>query len=119
VWHADTQAYAAAICLDGECQPLAGTSFWRHRDTRCRRSPWSPRLDRDVNVGDTDEARHAAQQKMFNEYNFVHPDAWELIDRVAAISNRCVIWDAKLIHSATSYPSARLVQLFFFTVAES
>ena len=33
VWHADTQTYAAAIYLDPGCDPEAGTSFWRHRDT--------------------------------------------------------------------------------------
>src|SRR4051812_13294276 len=37
VWHADTQTYAAAIYLDPGVSPDAGTSFWRHRDTRCRR----------------------------------------------------------------------------------
>ena len=59
-----------------------------------------------------DEARQFAHAAMFNEYNYLHPDAWELVDRVAAVFNRCVIWDAKLIHSATSYQCQRLVQLF-------
>ena len=114
VWHSDTQTYAAAIYLDGGCHPEAGTSFWRHRDTKCRRSPWHPR----EYVRFNEQSAAAAHAAIFNDYNYVHPDAWELVDRVAAVFNRCVIWDAKLIHSATSYQRERLVQLFFFTVAE-
>ena len=86
VWHADTQTYAAAIYLDRGCQPEAGTSFWRHRDTRCRRSPWHNKRDDDSAVGDSDEARQFAHAAMFNEYNYVHPDAWELVDRVVRCS---------------------------------
>ena len=114
VWHADTQTYAAAIYLDPGCHPEAGTSFWRHRDTHCRRSPWHPR----EYVRFNEESAAHAHAAVFNEYNFVHSDPWELVDRVAAVFNRCVIWDAKLIHSATSYQCERLVQLFFFTIAE-
>jgi hypothetical protein len=113
VWHADTQQFAAALYLDAGCNPDAGTSFWRHRETLCRRSPFQPE---EYSRFSDDDERLAASHRIFNDWNYVHPDPWELVDRVAASFNRCVIWDAKLIHSATSYQSRRCVQLFFFTV---
>ncbi len=116
VWHSDTQSYAAAVYLtpgapsddDNEPRPPvgAGTSFWR--DTRyCRRRP---------------SAHEHVNQAVYSEFNLTHPDNWELVDRVGSVYNRLVLWDAQLIHSATSYEgftpeSPRLVQLFFFNVA--
>lgn len=105
VWHSDTQSYAAAIYLEPE-RVGAGTSFWRNRDTRARRPP-------------TTEAAYAAT---YSEFNLTHEDNWELVDRVGSVFNRLVLWDAQLIHSATSYDDfteedPRLVQLFFFNVA--
>ncbi len=111
VWHSDTQSYAAAIYLTpGQVidwpEPVnAGTSFWRHRDRHCRRPPQEPKAYADV----------------YSQFNLTHPDNWELVDRVGSVYNRLVLWDAQLIHSATSYerflPEApRLVQLFFFNV---
>ena len=97
VWHADTQTWAAAIYLDrlasGE-GATSGTSFWEHKATRGRRGPevesWDP-LD---------------------------GDSFDCVDRVGGVFNRLVLWDAKLLHSASGYPPhprSRLVQLFFFS----
>ena len=44
-----------------------------------------------------------ASDEIYSEYNLLHPDNWELIDRVGAIYKRLVVWDGKLIHSASSY----------------
>ena len=60
----------------------------------------------------------------YDPNNFEDADNWGLVESVAGLFNRLVIWDAKLIHSATSYEdftensgvSTRLVQLFFFDV---
>lgn len=96
VYHADNQDYAAALYLDEGIAPAGGTSFWRHRGSGGRRWPTEYSLE-----------------------DVVDHDAWELVDRVAAVFNRLVLWDAKLLHSATSYPdppAKRLVQLFFFSV---
>jgi hypothetical protein len=65
-----------------------------------------------------------ADSEIYNQYNILHGDNWELVDRVGAIYNRLVIWDAKIIHSASSYEGlvsddpkkSRLVQLFFFNI---
>jgi hypothetical protein len=116
VWHSDTQSYAAAVYLteklgtlpDGRpCDPvLSGTSFWRNKTTGARRPP----------------SGSADYQETYSQYNLTHPDNWDLVDRVGNVYNRLVLWDAQLIHSATSYDGypeshPRLVQLFFFNVA--
>ena len=119
VWHHDTQGYAAAVYLTPDAPPPTGTSFWRHRTCGCRRNPTHP-----LELGrlGTAEALEAAKAAVYDAYNLEHPDNWELVESVAGLYNRLVIWDASLIHSATSYADfgdggageARLVQLFFF-----
>lgn len=98
VWHSDSQRYAAAIYLTRDADDL-GTSFWKDKKYGCRRAP-------------NDEAKCS---EIYSEYNLLHPDNWELVDKVGGVYNRLVIWDAKLIHSASMYSEKeRLVQLFFF-----
>ena len=124
VWHADLQSYAAAIYLTPDAPVTAGTSFWRDTKYKCRRTPGH---QRERNRFPTDEDRKIANDTIHSDYNLVHPDNWELVDRVGSIFNRLVIWDAKLIHSASSYEAfpgtegqeaenSRLVQLFFFDI---
>lgn len=121
VWHSDVQSYAAAVYLTPDAPIGAGTSFWRDKVHGCRRPPNHPlEYDRFAD----DQARNAAADEVYSSYNILHPDNWELVDRVGAVFNRLVIWDAQIIHSASSYEGmvsdvadkARLVQLFFFTV---
>jgi hypothetical protein len=119
VWHHDTQGYAAAVYLTPDAPLEGGTSFWRETSHGCRRRPTHP-LER-ARLGSEDEVR-AAEAVVYDQYNLEHPDNWELVESVAGIYNRLVIWDASLIHSATSYTEfsqegaavTRLVQLFFF-----
>ncbi len=118
VWHHDEQQYAAAVYLTPDAPPQAGTSFWRDRAHGCRRSPTDPREARRLG---SIEAIEAAKAVIYNEENVVSLEHWELIESVAGLYNRLVIWEANLIHSATSYEFAdgsvvptRLVQLFFF-----
>ena len=117
VWHSDTQDYAAAVYLTPNAPVGAGTSFWRSRTHGCRRSP-EHALERG-RFKSQDELL-AARQGIYSPYNITHGDDWELVDRIGAVYNRLVIWDAKLIHSASSYEGfsdfTRLVQLFFFSV---
>lgn len=99
VYHSDTQEYAAAIYLTKDGDQM-GTSFWKDKKYGNRRPPAS-----DVQL-----------QEVYSEYNITHPDNWELVDKVGGVYNRLVIWDAKMIHSASLYTEdPRLVQLFFFT----
>ncbi len=122
VWHHDGQGYAAAVYLTPNPPPRAGTSFWRNRTHGCRRSPNHPLERRRLG---SDEAVNAAEAVVYDRFNIEHGDNWELVESVAGLYNRLVIWDAKLFHSATSYEDfadgggaeTRLVQLFFFDVA--
>lgn len=105
VWHSDSQSYAAAIYLNPDHPFDAGTSFWAHFELGCRR----PSPDPEINA------------ELYSEHNLTHPDNWQLVDRIGNVYNRLVIWDAQLIHSASSYDvftggDSRLVQLFFFNV---
>lgn len=119
VWHADTQQYAAAVYLTPDAPPSAGTSFWRDKTFGCRRAPGHPLESRRLK---SPEAIKAAEEVVYDDYNIQNGDNWELIESVAGLYNRLVIWDAGLIHSATSYDDfaeggvaqTRLVQLFFF-----
>lgn len=121
VWHSDVQSYAAAIYLTPDAPVSAGTSFWRDKQHGSRRPPNHPlEFDR----FEDDSARAKAAGEIYSDYNILHPDNWELVDKVGAVYNRLAIWDAQMIHSASSYEGmesgvaekARLVQLFFFTV---
>jgi Family of unknown function (DUF6445) len=121
VWHHDSQDYAAALYLTKDAPLLAGTSFWQLKTTGNRR-PASHALERDRFVDD--QARAAADAQLYDMKNITSGDNWELCDRVGAVYNRLVLWDAKMIHSASSYEGmaggtasqSRLVQLFFFSV---
>lgn len=99
VWHSDSQQFAAAVYLTKDADQM-GTSFWKDKKHGYRRPPETAELCAEV----------------YSEYNLTHPDNWELIDKIGGVYNRLVIWDAKLIHSASMYSDKkRLVQLFFFT----
>jgi Family of unknown function (DUF6445) len=119
VWHHDSQGFAAAAYLTPDASPGTGTSFWRDRTYGCRRKPTHPLES--VRLG-SPETVAAAEAVVYDPYNFVHAENWELVESVAGLYNRLVIWDASLIHSATSYSEffegrlteTRLVQLFFF-----
>ena len=114
VWHSDTQDYAAAVYLTPNAPVSAGTSFWRNRTHGCRRPPNHP-MERGRFADPL-----AVQNDVYSPYNLTHDDDWELVDRIGGVYNRLVIWDASLIHSASSYEGfedfTRLVQLFFFSV---
>jgi len=121
VYHSDNQSYAAAIYLTPHAPVSAGTSFWQDKKHHARRPTDHPmEYDRYPD----DETRKQVYLEVYTEYNITHPDNWELVDKVGAVYNRLAIWDAQMIHSASTYeglPSdavdkSRLVQLFFFTV---
>jgi hypothetical protein len=122
VWHHDTQDYAAALYLTPDAPISAGTSFWKLRTTGNRRPSEHPL---EYNRFLSDEDRASANAQIYSMDNIMKPDNWELCDRVGSVYNRLVLWDAKLIHSASSYEGmvgerahdSRLVQLFFFSVA--
>jgi len=102
VYHSDSQNYAAAVYLTPDAEDY-GTSFWMHKDLKVRRPPSDPEI-------------HA---QVYNPFNILNPDNWHLVDKVGGVYNRLVIWDAKLIHSASMYGEKdRLVQLYFFNIKQ-
>jgi hypothetical protein len=121
VWHHDLQSYAAAVYLTPDAPPQSGTSFWRDRTHGCRRRPDHPYERQRLGSA---KAEEDARSVIYNPYNLEHPDNWELVESIAGLYNRLVIWDAALIHSATCYEHfsdegtapTRLVQLFFFDI---
>jgi methionyl-tRNA synthetase len=64
-------------------------------------------------------SKEEIDQKSFNGNNFYDRHNMELVDSVANVYNRCVIFNARALHSATSYfgdrkENARLFHLYFF-----
>jgi len=107
VWHSDSQDYAAAVYLTKDGPTNAGTSFWKDKKYGCRRPPSHPLENR--------EGIH--ESDIYTQHSLLNEDSWELVDRVGSVYNRLVLWDGKMIHSATMYGEfSRLVQLFFFNV---
>lgn len=101
VYHADAQQYAAAIYLSPLAPLDSGLSLYRCRATGARAI--------------TDHPAPSFERGFYDRSQF------EEVDRIGFVYNRCVIWDAKLIHAATSYfgdkdDNARLFQMFFFDV---
>ena len=145
VWHSDRQDYAGAIYLtpntDNPDSYQEGTSFWRDKKYGCRRPPQELTAEK-VEVSRIKKSKSKTKNKkgkrtptnkiksspitavqmcneIYSEYNLTHPDNWELVDKVGAVYNRLVLWDAKMIHSASQYgDKERLVQLFFFSIAK-
>ena len=100
VYHCDEQTWAACIYMTPNAPVATGTSFFQHRETKLRGG---------------EENIHEA----FNGKTFVDRTPYEMVDTVGNVFNRLVIWDAKLIHSATDYfgwdiNSSRLFHIFFF-----
>lgn len=107
VYHSDTQNFAAAVYLTPDAPVTTGTSFFRSK-----KYP-------DIRKTNVDAANYS---DIF-EGGFYDKTKFELIDTVGNVYNRCVIWDAKLIHSASEYfgtnkENGRLFHLFFFDIEE-
>ena len=105
VYHSDMQKYAAAVYLTPNAPIETGTSFYRSK------------LHPEVRTTNTTDANYSEIFKggFYDKTNF------ELVDTVGNVFNRLVIWDAKLIHSASQYfgtnkENSRLFHLFFFDI---
>jgi hypothetical protein len=116
VYHYDSQRYAGVVFLTPDAPPQAGTSFYRHRNDR-----WL--------TNDPSEYNHWADETHLETYreatfgtehdDFLDGSKWEEVDRIGNRFNRFAMWDATLIHAATSYfgkskDNGRLFHMFFF-----
>jgi hypothetical protein len=106
VFHCDTQKWAGVIYLTPDAPPQAGTSFYRHKETKKRHSS-------EINW------ERGEGLKVFNQHTFLDASPYERVDMVGNVFNRLVIFDGNLIHSGHDYfgwdiASSRLFQIFFF-----
>ena len=101
VVHADLQKFAAILFLTPNAPTEAGLSLYRHRATGART---------------VDDDKAAA--KIFAN-GFFDLTPFDKMDSVGNVYNRMVIFDASMMHSASSYfgsskEDGRLFQIFFF-----
>lgn len=113
VYHYDTQEYAAMVYLSPNAPLQTGTQTFRSKITGL----YGAATDADVlKFGKTKDEINAMS---FNGNNFYDRHNMELVDSVANIYNRCVIFNARSLHAATSYygsskENSRLFHLYFF-----
>jgi len=103
VYHFDVQQYAGIIFLTPDAPPESGTTFYRSKYTKNMK----------VN-GDYDQVFRTG---------VLDPSQFDVVDVVGNKYNRLVLFDAQLLHAASSYfgdsiENGRLFQLFFFDVGE-
>jgi len=125
VFHCDSQQYAGAVYLDPNAPREAGTSLYRHKDTGIDWMPNGPNGNEECEkyFGQPWPVIHNAVFGKYqnHESNFLDNTLFEKTDEIANIYNRLVIWDARKIHSASSYygdniHNSRLFHLFFFNL---
>lgn len=109
VYHVDTQQFAGVVFLTPDAPLSSGTATYKSKITG------KFRLD----GGDSDYEK--TFKGISKEMNFYDSSTYELVDRIANVYNRLVLWDAKTIHAATQYfgddiNNSRFFQLFFFDV---
>lgn len=116
VYHYDSQRYAGVVFLTPNAPPESGTSFYRHKkETWLMKDPaeyqgWETKLQLDM--------FHDAVMGTEHD-DYLDGTKWEEVDRIGNKFNRFAMWDAKLIHSATTYfgkskENGRLFHMFFF-----
>jgi hypothetical protein len=112
VYHVDTQTYAAMVYLTPDAPLNTGTATYRSKITGATRF-------------DSYEGNEELYIKTFkgrsNDMNFYDNTTYELVDSMANVYNRLVLFDSKTIHAATGYfgdaiENARFFHLFFFDV---
>lgn len=113
VYHVDTQTYAAMVYLTPDAPLNSGTATYRSKITG------ATRFD---NYDDNPELYERTFKGRSSQMNFYDNSTYELVDSIANVYNRLVMFDAKTLHAATNYfgdsiETARFFQLFFFDVA--
>lgn len=108
VYHSDLQRWAGAVYLTPDAPPEAGTTLYRSKSTKLR----APHED-------TSGASQELISRRMYQGKLLDRTAWEVVDVVGNRYNRLVLWDGRLVHSASAYfgtnqTDGRLVQLFFF-----
>jgi hypothetical protein len=100
VYHYDGQEYAGVLFLTPDAPPQTGTSFHRSKITKKM----------------TVQEKSAEDDLVFQN-GFYDSTQFDLVDVVGNVYNRLVLFNAKMIHSASCYfgtnkENGRLFQLF-------
>lgn len=112
VYHIDSQMFAGVVFLTPDAPLRSGTQTFKSKITN------------DIKFGHDLES-NARFRLTFKpgqpDHNFYNRDAFELVDSIANIYNRLILWDARSIHAAESYfgdsaSNGRLFHLFFFDI---
>lgn len=111
VYHVDTQTYAAMVFLTPNAPLETGTAFYKSKFTG------ATIFDGTHNQEEFDKTFKGVSTNL----NFYDSTQYELMDEVANVYNRLVLFNAKRIHAASKYfgdeiLNARFFQLFFFDV---
>lgn len=116
VFHSDENTHAAVLYLTPNAPPESGTTLYRSKALKGRTVGEVMAMK---NVGPA-MAQHVSAQ--FYDGKLLDPTAWETVDVFGNLYNRLVIWDARLVHSASCYfgtnrENGRLFQMFFFNAS--
>lgn len=111
VYHQDGQKWAAVVYLTPDAPPSAGTTLYRSKATGLRTVSAESAKARGI-------ALSAAQSRTFDN-KLLDRTAWDVVDVIGNVYNRCALWNAQLIHAASEYfgttmMTGRLFQMFFF-----
>jgi hypothetical protein len=110
VYHVDSQNYAAMVYLTPDAPLQSGTATYKSIYTKKTKF---------------DEAQGGDYEKSFkgrsSGLNFYDKTSFELVDNIANVYNRLVLFDAKNIHAAVNYfgdtkENSRFFHLFFFDI---
>jgi len=110
VYHVDTQNYAAMVYLTPDAPLRSGTASFKSKLTGATRF--------DTNDHPLFEPTFKGKN---SDLNFYDNSTFEMVDSVANVYNRLVMFDAKSIHAATGYfgdaiENSRFFHLFFFDI---
>lgn len=106
VFHFDSQEYAGVLFLTPDAPPTSGTTFYRSK------------YNKQMKIKNDKEYDTVFKHGHLNSQGF------DIVDVVGNVYNRLVLFDSKLIHSASSYfgstlQDSRLFQLFFFDLEKN
>ena len=112
VYHIDKQMFAGVVFLTPNAPLRCGTQTFKSKVNGVTRFP----------VDALDQASFDAVFKAGasgKEYNFYDSTHLDVVDSIANVYNRLLLWDARAIHAAEKYfgnsiHNSRLFQVFFF-----
>jgi Family of unknown function (DUF6445) len=115
VYHYDTQQYAAMVYLSPNAPLQTGTRTLKSKITGLMAAAT------DEDATRLSKTKEELDSLSFNGNNFYDPHNFEVVDTVANVYNRLVIFNAQALHAATSYygdtkENGRLFHLYFFNV---